>query len=91
MTSKTGTTVSFDKKTTPATGKQFSSLPIDPHKIKSIEILQLTEMEKSNLKKLDPKKYNDVEITNYMAVKTSYLNDEGDLISHIFYEKKPTF
>jgi len=92
MTSKTGTTTSFDKRPPTVDEKQFSSLPeIDLDKIKSIEILQLTEMEKSNLKKLDPEKYTDVELKNYMAVKTSYLNDEGKLISHIFYEKKPTF
>ena len=93
MTStRTGSSVSFDKKPEPVDEKQFSALSrIDPHKMKSIEILQLTEMERSVLKNLDPVKYNDVALEDYMAVKTSYLNDEGELASHTFYEKKPKF
>jgi hypothetical protein len=61
----------------------------DPHKIKSIEILQLTDMEKDVLKNHNPEKYNDTTLKDYMAMKTSYINDEGQIVSETTYEKKP--
>jgi beta-lactamase regulating signal transducer with metallopeptidase domain len=62
---------------------------IDSDKIKRIEIHQLTETEISALKELDPDKYNDTTLKEYKAVKISYVNDKGNLVSETTYEKSP--
>jgi beta-lactamase regulating signal transducer with metallopeptidase domain/FtsZ-binding cell division protein ZapB len=62
---------------------------IDPHKMKSIEVIALTQMEINALKELNPEKYTDEALKDYMAVKISYVNDEGELVSETTYEKRP--
>jgi hypothetical protein len=81
--------ISFDRKHD-YTVNLSGPIKRDPSKIRSIEILQLTDMEKRALQDHDPKKYNDVTLKDYMAIKTGYINDEGQLVSETTYEKKPT-
>jgi len=84
-------TVTYDRKT-PYPGEKEPNLSefskIDPNKMKSIEVLQLTELEKTTLNKIDPEKYNDATLKDYMAIKVIYSNDEGGLVAKTVYEKK---
>lgn len=62
---------------------------IEASKIKAIEVNSLTETEIKKLKELDPDKYNDTTLQDYKAVKITYINDAGSLVSETTYEKKP--
>lgn len=86
-------TVSFDKRPELVYEKdQFSAISkIDSDKIKGIEILQLTEFEKSTLNKLDPEKYNSSTFPDYMAVKVTFINDKGQPEGIMTYEKRPKY
>jgi len=86
-------TVTYNRKT-PYPGEQeapnlseFSK--IDPNTIESIEVLQLTELEKATLNRIDPEKYNDTTLKDYSAIKVIYSNDEGELVAKTVYEKRP--
>jgi len=85
-------TVTYDRKT-PYPGEKQPNLSefskIDSNSIESIEILQLTELEKTTLNKIDPEKYNDATLKDYNAIKMIYSNDEGVLVAKTVYEKRP--
>jgi len=89
---KKNDTVTYDRKT-PYPGEKQPNLSefskIDSNSIESIEILQLTELEKTTLNKIDPEKYNDATLKDYNAIKMIYSNDEGVLVAKTVYEKRP--
>ena len=89
---KKDATVTYDRKT-PYPGEKQPNLSefskIDSNSIESIEILQLTELEKTTLNKIDPEKYNDATLKDYNAIKMIYSNDEGILVAKTVYEKRP--
>ena len=64
---------------------------IEADKMKSIEMLALTQFEKNTLNQLDPTKYNDSTFQDYMAVKVTFVNAQGHPEAHTTYEKKPKF
>ncbi len=69
--------------------KLTSLSKISPDKIKRIEILQLSNDEKKALKEIDFEKYNDSTLVDYMAVKATFINEEGEIEAITSYEKKP--
>lgn len=86
-------TVSYNRKATPVYEEhQFSAISkIDNSKIKGIEILQLTDFERNTLKELDPEKYNDSTFKDYMAVKVTFINENGQPEAITTFEKKPKY
>ncbi|WP_417350863.1 M56 family metallopeptidase [Flavobacterium alkalisoli] len=86
---KSKDTIFFDKKTPLVKPKLTAISKIDPNKIKRIEILQLTEDEKKALREIDSEKYNDSILTQYVAIKVTFINEDGEIEALTSYEKKP--
>ncbi len=89
---KTNDTVYYDRKTPYAGENKKSNLSIfsgiDPNKLKSIDVMPLTELEKNTLKKQDPEIYSDTSLKDYMAIKATYINNKGELQTLTAYENK---
>ncbi|RYJ43296.1 M56 family metallopeptidase [Flavobacterium beibuense] len=86
---KSKDTIFFDKKTPLVKPKLTAISKIDPNKLKRIEILQLTEDEKKALREIDSEKYNDSTFTQYVAIKATFINEDGEIEALTSYEKKP--
>lgn len=87
---KENDTIHYDKQTDPETKTYKLSGPVhlNDGRTKSIETNSLTQEEIDALKKHDPKTYNDITIKDYVAVRYTYINDEGKLTTQTMFKKK---